>query len=330
MEPFPIDVVITWVDGDDPAHRARRARFVRGDEAAHDDIAGETRFREAGEIAFCVASVLRFAPFVRKIFIVTDNQAPRLNGFIGANFPDNRTPIEIVDHTVIFRGYEQYLPTFNSLSIETMLWRIPGLAEHFVYMNDDFMIISPLAREDFFDSRGLPLCYADNYSTLWAETLRALKPRRHSHKPFGFKDSMLNALYVAGRQPHFPHIEHTPLPLRRSFFERFYTEHPEAMERNIRHRFRDASQFNPQSLFYTIAQRDGDCITVPTEGTFVYMKPKDKKKYVTEKLKRFDASAAAKFCCINSLDKASAEDRRAVSDWLCRRIRLKTESNDAR
>ena len=128
----PIDAVITWVDGDDPNHRMKRRKYACADELTNDDVGGEIRYRSVGEIRYCVASILRFAPFVRKIFIVTDGQDPKLDGFISRNFPDNEKKIEIVDHKVIFQGYESCLPVFNSLAIETMLWRIPGLADRFI------------------------------------------------------------------------------------------------------------------------------------------------------------------------------------------------------
>ena len=118
MQQENIDIVITWVDGDDPAHKNKKNLHLTGkNETSHDDIAGATRYRSTGEIFYCVASILRYAPWVHKIYIVTDNQDPHVDEFVARNFPENKTPIEIVDHTVIFRGYEQYLPTFNSLSI---------------------------------------------------------------------------------------------------------------------------------------------------------------------------------------------------------------------
>lgn len=113
-----IDVVIAWVDGNDPKHRDKMKPYLDPQSAKSDDIAGPTRFRSEGEIFYCVASILRFAPFVRKIFIVTDEQNPHLEEFVQKNFPDNhRTPIEIVDHKILFRGYEQYLPIFSSLQL---------------------------------------------------------------------------------------------------------------------------------------------------------------------------------------------------------------------
>ena len=69
--PFPIDALVPWVDGDDPVLRAKRQRYLDPSAARNDDVAGATRFKSIGEIRYCVASILRFAPFIRKIFIIT-------------------------------------------------------------------------------------------------------------------------------------------------------------------------------------------------------------------------------------------------------------------
>ena len=149
---YPIDAVITWVDGDDPVHRAKRARYTDGVENVDaEDIGGETRFRSLGEIGWCVASIRRFAPFIRKIFVLSDGQDPHLDG------------VEVVDHSVVARGYEEYLPLFNCNGIETLMWRIPGLAEHFIYFNDDVFLTAPVTPEDFFVG-DKTICYAKPFS----------------------------------------------------------------------------------------------------------------------------------------------------------------------
>ena len=45
---------------------------------------------------------------------------------------------------------EKYLPTFNANTIELNLHRIEGLAEQFVYFNDDMFITDHVKPEDFF------------------------------------------------------------------------------------------------------------------------------------------------------------------------------------
>ena len=75
---FPIDAVIAWVDGNDPVHKKKRHEYAGVKELSNDEVGGDIRFTSVGEIRFCVASLLRFAQFIRKIFIVTDGQDPGL------------------------------------------------------------------------------------------------------------------------------------------------------------------------------------------------------------------------------------------------------------
>ena len=139
-----IDIVIPWVDGDDPVLAAKRRQYLTGKrEDKHADVAAATRYCDLGVIFWCIDSINIFAPFIRKIFIVTDGQDPHLEEHLTARFPKGHIPVEIVDHSVIFKGYEKYLPTFNSRSIEALIWRIPGLSEHFLLMNDDFFLAGP-------------------------------------------------------------------------------------------------------------------------------------------------------------------------------------------
>ena len=77
----PIDAVVTWVDGADPLHREKLNAYLESighvPEAAH-----PTRFRETGEFEYCIASMLKFAPWLRKIFILTDNQTPEFMALV--------------------------------------------------------------------------------------------------------------------------------------------------------------------------------------------------------------------------------------------------------
>ena len=58
--------------------------------------------------------------------------------------------VKIIDHKVIFKGFEEFLPVFNSNSIETMVYKIPDLSEHFIYFNDDLFLIKETKPSDFF------------------------------------------------------------------------------------------------------------------------------------------------------------------------------------
>ena len=106
----PIDAVILWVDGNDEKHRAKMLPYLENKEIVKSEKF-RTKYDQVNEIKFTIDSILKFAPYIRNVFIVTDNQVPE---FLKQN---TRTGIykkvSIVDHRVIFKGHEEVLPTFN-------------------------------------------------------------------------------------------------------------------------------------------------------------------------------------------------------------------------
>ena len=316
-----IDAVITWVDGDDPVHKEKRRKYGHPSLFQVNDIAGSTRYTSVGEIFWCVASLNRFAPWINRIFIVTDAQDPCLGDFIARNFPDGSIPMQIVDHRDIFKGYEEYLPTFNSISIESMTWRIPGLSDHFIELNDDMMLVSPVSPDDFFTSDGKTVCYADRYSMPWTKITRMLKKNDHGHVPVTFKGLMYNAARIAGERCVFYKIDHTPRALRRDVYEEIFTKDNALLVRNIRHRFREADQFCSEVLQYMILKRRGSCIRKPVQDNLLYLIPKDKPGYIDRKLSMLNQGKYL-FCCFNSIDKASCDDLQKIRKWVSTRLNI--------
>jgi len=64
--------------------------------------------------------------------------------------------IIIYDHNDIIKTNKKIT---NSNKIETYLPYLPGLSEHFIYMNDDFFIMRKLNYTDFFTSDGKAITY---------------------------------------------------------------------------------------------------------------------------------------------------------------------------
>ena len=321
------DVVIAWVDGDDPVHKQKKAQYLTNKcEDTFNDIAGAMRYRSTGEIYYCVASILRYAPWVRKIFIVTDNQDPHIDEFVVRNFPDNTIPIELVDHMVLFRGYEQYLPTFNSISIETMLWRIPDLSDRFLYFNDDFFLASP-ATEDMWFEGDCTCVYAHRFAAWWARLLRWGKHFGKKHKEFGYKDSMLNATDIMGAN-FFYLFPHAPQPMRRTWYEKFYAEHPELITHNIRHRFREPSQLSIPTLFYIGAYRENMLKVHSPKGVASFFKPSQKKatEYLTRKIAETRKNKKLKFGCINSLGETNEEAQQMFQEWISKELNINIDN----
>ena len=318
-----IDAVITWVDGDDPRHRTKREQYGSRRILSQDDVAGNTRYASLGEIFYCIASLNRYAPWLNKIYIVTDEQNPMVEEWLAKHFPEGTIPMEIVDHKVIFRGYEEFLPTFNSISIESMTWRIPGLSDHYIEFNDDLILAAPTRPEDFFTEDGKVVCYGKRYRALYVKLSHLLRRHRDGSKQVSFRQTMRNAAELLGERKHFIKIYHTPKALLRRTYERYFANYPDNLLSNIRHRFRVPSQYNVEELQYLLLQREGRVEMRRAYDDLLYLKPKRDNEYIAKKLKEFDSKASHKFGCFNSLDQASEEGQKMVIDWIERRIGLK-------
>ena len=146
---FPIDVVYTWVDGADPAWLQTKARAVGSNDgrAFTERAQDESRFADHDELRYSLRSLEQFAPWVNHVWIVTADQRP---AWLRRDDPW----ISVVDHRDIFPDQDG-LPTFNSHAIEACLHRIPGLSEHFLYLNDDMILGRPVNPEQFFHSSGI-------------------------------------------------------------------------------------------------------------------------------------------------------------------------------
>ena len=315
-----IDVVVLWVDGSDPVLSQKRKSYqTEAMESSFDDVGGKTRYADIGEIEYCLASVNRFAPFIRKIFIVTDGQNPLTDKKLHERFT---IPMEIVDHKVIFEGYEQYLPTFNSRAIETLIWRIPGLSEKFILMNDDFFFRSPVFPQTFFSGK-LTTVWATWRNISWTRLRHNLRYATKSHVKVSFKDSLINAAQIMGESRRYLYLTHSPRAMRKSFFVNFYGAHDNKIHlnediilRNIRHRFRDNQQFNSQELFYINEYKSKRLLVESPEKNVLYMQPRHSSNYIRRKIKDFTDNEECLFGCVNSLDLATDQEQKMMLDWL--------------
>lgn len=149
---YPIDAVFTWVDSNDEKWSKKKRFFTSGSSKPSSfDLKryGSDNISQI-EIEISVKLLLRNAPWIRNIYIVTDEQTP---DFMKKPFKDKHK-VHMCSHRNIFS--ETITPTYNSHAIEANLHNIPGLSEHFLYLNDDFYITNPIKRSHFF-SDGVPI-----------------------------------------------------------------------------------------------------------------------------------------------------------------------------
>lgn len=160
-----IDFILTWVNMDDPNWLAEFEKYS-GKQKNEKNGVSKARFRDYGFLKFWFRGVEKFTPWVRKIHFVTSGQEP--------DWLDTSNPkINIVRHKDFIPV--EFLPTYNSVVIERYMHLIPGLAEHFVYFNDDFFVIRPVSPDRFFRN-GLPCDIATfHYNPSWSQWYKRIK-----------------------------------------------------------------------------------------------------------------------------------------------------------
>ena len=163
-----IDFVITWVDGSDEKWLAEKRAiaesysFIKKPSSTTNRTFAENqpsikgqpslekprfdssdlRFRNDFDfLKYWFRGVEKFAPWVNQIFFVTAGHLP---DWLNPDHPK----LKIIHHSDFIP--KEFLPTFNSHTIENNLHRIKELSENFVYFNDDFFLLRKTRPEDFF------------------------------------------------------------------------------------------------------------------------------------------------------------------------------------
>jgi hypothetical protein len=314
----PIDVVVAWVDGDDPKLAEKRNNFIKKNNLTN--IAGATpaHFASNNEIRYCVLSILKFAPFVRNIYIVTDEQDPNIWDDVKAHFPHRLESIKIVDHKEIFRGYEDCLPTFNSIAIGNMTWRIDGLSDNYVYFNDDVFLIRDISPSDWV-LNGRPVLRGHwmfpPYLKIVKNKVRRLVNNhllgKRSYKPkFSFYLVQWNAAKLLGFRFRFLFNCHTPHVINRKMVENFYSKHPHLLKQNIAYRFREQFQFNVTTLANHIEVANGN--RQISSLNLGYLHPFYSKNEIKRRIKQCQADSRIKSICVQNLEKFSDEQQKDI------------------
>ncbi|WP_316307964.1 stealth family protein [Clavibacter michiganensis] len=236
---FDIDMVFSWVDGNDPEFQKRRAERMK-DVVVGEGDDSEARFRQIDELKYALRSVYLFAPWVRRIFIVTDSPKPSW----------------LADHpAVTFVRSEEFftdpaaLPTNNSQAVESQLQHIPGLSEHFLYSNDDMFFGRPVQPGMFFSPGGI---------TKFIEASTRIGLGDNDSDRSGFENSArVNRRLLMDRFGRLitRHLEHAATPLRKSVLLELEQEFAEDFHRTQLSRFRSSTDISvTNSLYHYYAQ----------------------------------------------------------------------------
>ena len=308
-----IDAVVTWVDGSEPNYKLKLEENLKNKKIII------SQYTQANEIDFCVASIIKFAPFVRKIFIVTDKQKPR---FSGIRHMVSLEKIEIIDHEEIFRDNKDCMPSFNIRSIDALLFKIKNLSDKFIYFNDDMFLIKETTKEDWFK---------DNKAILtgsWAKTYNKQLIKTISHKIKNllnirpsFNAAQSKAANIVGFHNKYFKSFHCGRPQIKSVIKDFYDKNPQRLTNQIRYKFRDGRQYMPYSLCWHLLIKENLYVESSTNKLVEINKSRNLSAIKLEKiLKSIDSKAEVKFLNIQDLNMAEPETQQVFQNWFIKKL----------
>lgn len=305
-----IDFVILWVDGNDPAWQAEKKKY-QGEKMNENNSVN--RYRDWGLLPYWFRAAEQFAPWVRTIHFVTWGHVPK---FLKLDAPK----LNIVRHDDFIPT--EYLPTFSSHVIEMNIHRIPGLADHFVYFNDDMFMLRAFQPDKFFQD-GLPCTYGGevpmelvgNIGT-WQHAMvndlgivnahfpkrEAVKKygRKYVHKYYRWKDNLRTIMLERLYPDYFTGFKniHAPAAYLKSVFQEVWNAEPDKLEDTCRDRFRSSDNVNQwTALWWQIASGQFSPANIDNLVESVTEKS-------VEKLCQVIETQSHDFICLNDPDEA--------------------------
>ncbi len=245
-----IDLVYLWVDGNDPVWLSKKFSVISdSSKFTKPDTAG--RYESNDELKFSLRSVEKHLPWIRKIFIITDNQKPHW-------LDENHPKIEIIDHKDILP--QEILPCFNSVIIELFLYKIPDLAPRFLYANDDMFVHADLEPSFFFKEKtGFPIVRLQYQFMLETELKFKMRYKKNLNN---YRRSIYNALRLIRNRFNktYPGVLHHNIDayLKEDFRKVIEEEFAEDFQATLHNRFRNANDIQRIIFqFYALAKKRG-------------------------------------------------------------------------
>ncbi len=318
-----IDAVITWVNGNDTSWQEKLNKYseIKIDFSKKKN---SVRYNSIGEIDIAIKSIIKYAGFIRNIYLVTDNQTPEFFASLQLQADKAGIHLSLVDHKVIFRGFEDCLPCFNSSSIGCMLFRIPGLSEHFIVFNDDTFLMRKTNPNDFFINnypiiRGKWEKFHENrHLRNYYHKVLSILGKTVKKKSIGFKKFQQTSAKLAGAKKYVRRF-HTPVCIRKSTLEHFFKGN-DILKENVKHRFRNKDQFIVSSLSEHLEIKN-KTYNYSRNTQLTYFR--SYKHYLVVKLKLFWFSKNTKkrFMTFQSLEMANEKTQNYILNWINNRLK---------
>lgn len=289
-----VDLVYLWCDGRDQKWQRKRLRALK--KANPNWTAnGQDKSRSADnqELKYSLRSAMMYAPWIHKIYIITDGQTPKW-------FNASNKKIKIVDLKEIMPS--KHLPCFNSNVIESYMYKIKGLSEYFLYACDDMFFNRPVTKDFFFSADGKP------YARL------SRMPRAHKIIDSPYLQTLVRMSHLyeekTGKR-YYLNSYHSIDAYTKSFFKSMEKEFKDNLKVWRQNQFRTTQDLQRILLLY---QALGENTAI-----LKYQRPKLKKhgdslffRLGDPRIKKVLSLYQPKLFCINDNEKATDIDRKKI------------------
>ena len=222
IEKEPIDVLIKYIDLSDPFLKRDGIKQIKKD-------------KDNGELKYCLRSIFKFIPWVRKIFILMPNEKV---SFL--------KPLEEIKEKIVYIKDKDLLgfDSESSTAFQYILFRLKdfGISDNFLLMDDDYFIGKPLKKTDFFyfddnSQKIVPIITTMNsnfrevqknelISTISYSLNMNCNDATLSHTPTGWKATKARSLLLLMEQVGRPLIsggfDHNTIPVNVNDIEEIY------------------------------------------------------------------------------------------------------------
>lgn len=260
----PIDIVIPWVDGNDP-HWQQIRNHCQKERKILINANSNIRYQSWDNLHLLFRGIEKNMPWVRYVFLVTFGHIP---AFLNIEHPK----LKIVRHDSYIP--DKYLPTFNSNVIELNYHRIKGLSENFILFNDDIFPVSYVDESYYFQNDIVceeavesPIMPVDvghitEYSCMVKVNNLLFVNRHFSKREVQAKnpDKWFNAVYgdLLKRTEGLAywnnfvgfHDRHMPVAIKKSTLEKIWSIEPDLLDRVSHNQFRDFSDISQCIIRY--------------------------------------------------------------------------------
>jgi hypothetical protein len=300
---YPVDVVYTWVDDQDPDFIETLNSHLP-DGSRNRTTTSLARFKNHDELKYSLRSLSAYAPWVNRVFIVTNGQRPA--------WISDHPKLQFVHHKDILDA--SYLPTFNSHVIGSALHKIPGLSEHYIYFNDDVLLLRPMETTGAFTVSGKSYAYLTqdrlppgppvSYETAteWA----AKNARDLIHQQWGHSFDR-----------RFSHMFHAQ---RKSVAEKCELLFPVAYDATRRNKFRKMNDLLCCSfLHHYVGYLTGETLFRTESGHYIFIRSHGAKGQYLDLLSQRGADSGRHVMCLNDFEPASGgapDYREALIEFL--------------